>query len=67
MDDLVEGSNHLQAAICKEAVKTYAIWVSQRQASLSCAFPICIAVHIDLLSILHSACLPSAQLPKEDI
>lgn len=67
MDDLLEDSNHLQAAICKEAVETYAIWVSGRQASLSFTLPICIAVPIDLLFILHSARLPSAQLPKEDI
>ena len=36
MDDLLEDSNHLQAAICKEAVETYAIWVSRRQASQLC-------------------------------
>lgn len=67
MDDLLEDSNHLQAAICKETVRTHAIWVSQRQASLSFALPMCIVVHIDLLFILYSPCLSSVQRPKEDI
>lgn len=67
MDDLLEDSNHLQAAIRKEAVETYAIWVPQRQASLSFVLPICMVVLIDLPSILPSACLPSAQLLKDDI
>lgn len=67
MDDLLEDSNHLQAAICKEAVKTYASWVSERQASLNFALPICMEVLIDLLPVLPSACLPSAQPLKEHI
>lgn len=60
MDDLLEDSNHLQAALCKEAVETSANWVPQRQASLSFAFPIHIVVPIDLLPTLCPA-----QLPKD--
>lgn len=67
MDDLLEDSSHLQAAICKEAVEAYATHVSQRQVRPSLVLPIRIVVHIDLLPILHSACLLSAQLPKKDI
>lgn len=67
MDDLLEDSNHLQVAICKEAFQAYAIWVSQRQASLSFVLPICMVTRTDLLSILPSAYLPSIQLLKEDI
>lgn len=62
MDDILVDSGHLQAHICEEAVETDAIWVSQRQSSLSFVLPLCTAVHTDLFFIL-----PSAQLPKEDV
>lgn len=58
MDDLLEDSNHLQAALCKEAVETSANQVPQGQASLRFAFPIRVVVYIDLLPTLRPALLP---------